>query len=324
MMAYRLTVLFLALLVDRLIGDPTWLWARLPHPVVLFGRAIGFVDRRFNKQNFGRRRSRLTGFIVVFSLLFGTTIVAFMLASFLPILGVAGLLIEAFLVSVMLAQKSLHDHVLAVASGLEEGGLEEGRKAVSMIVGRDPNVLDEAGVSRAAIESLAENFSDGVVAPVFWYIVAGYPGLIGYKMLNTADSMIGHKSEIYLHFGWAAARLDDFANLLPARISALLIAVGAWMAGRKGAAALSTALRDHRIHRSPNAGWPESAMAGALDLRLAGPRIYGDDKVDEPFINSRGRGDASPSDIRAGLRVYGNACGMLAIVAGAAAAFAFL
>jgi adenosylcobinamide-phosphate synthase len=217
-------------------------------------------------------------------------------------------------VAVFLAQKSLGDHVQAVADGLQREGLEGGRRAVAMIVGRDPKTLNEAGVSRAAIESLSENFADGVVAPALWYAIAGLPGILAYKMLNTADSMIGHKNERFLHFGWASARLDDLANWPAARLAAVLIAVAAAL--RLGAASgrrsLSAALRDSGLHRSPNSGWPEAAMAGALDLQLAGPRVYGGMRVSEPMMHAGGRDNAGPADILIGIRVFYAACTVMA------------
>ncbi len=228
----------------------------------------------------------------------------------LAALGLFGTVIEILIVAVLLAQKSLSDHVGAVASGLRKGGLEGGRQAVSMVVGRDPQSLDQPAVCRAAIETLAENFSDGVIAPALSYAVFGLPGLFAYKMLNTADSMIGHKTQRYLHFGWASARLDDLANWPAARLSALLIAGGAWIErGPKAAGrALHVALTDHGLHRSPNSGWPESAMAGAIDVALAGPRIYAGERVQEPLQNAPGRRAIGPSEIVAALAVYGSAC----------------
>ena len=211
---------------------------------------------------------------------------------------------EALILSTLIAQNSLYRHVRRVALALEADGLGAGRDQVAMLVGRQTDALDEAGVSRAAIESLAENYSDGVVAPVFWALALGLPGIIAYKMLNTADSMIGHRTPRHLHFGWAAARLDDAANYIPARIAALLIALAGM--GR-GAGAI---FRDARRHRSPNAGYPEAAMAGALRLKLSGPRIYDAMVEDAPWIGD-GRSDATPADIRAGLRLYVIACVLL-------------
>ncbi|MGF6176868.1 adenosylcobinamide-phosphate synthase CbiB [Ensifer sp. 4252] len=306
-----LLILVAALLLDRLIGDPDWLWSRLPHPVVYFGKAIAFFDGALNRhETLGAGALKIRGALTIGLLLLASVVVGIILHRLFGVMGLLGYLLEAAVVAVFLAQKSLGDHVGRVAEGLRRDGLEGGRTAVSMIVGRDPKTLDAPAVCRAAIESLAENFSDGVVAPAFWYAVAGLPGLLAYKMLNTADSMIGHKSPKYLHFGWASARLDDVANLPAARLSILLIAAGALLRrGRSAAAeAIGVARRDHGLHRSPNSGWPEAAMAGALNLQLAGPRIYGGVKVSEPMINGPGRAVAESEDIDAGVAVFYGAC----------------
>jgi adenosylcobinamide-phosphate synthase len=226
-------------------------------------------------------------------------------------------MLEALIASLFLAQRSLYRHVAAVAGGFRSGGLPEARITVSHIVGRDPASLDTAGVCRASIESLAENFSDGVVAPVFWYLLFGLPGLLAYKALNTADSMIGHLNDRHRAFGWAAARLDDLANLVPARLSALAIAVGAIaVPGSSMIAALRAARRDAGQHRSVNAGWPEAAMAGALGLRLAGPRHYGGVRVEDAWMG-KGRAEATAGDIRRALRLY---CAAGVVTAAAVAA----
>jgi adenosylcobinamide-phosphate synthase len=226
-------------------------------------------------------------------------------------------LIESVLAATLLAQRSLGEHVAAVAEALDQS-VPDGRRAVAKIVGRDPEALDGPAVARAAIESLAENFSDGVVAPAFWLAVAGLPGIALYKAINTADSMIGHLSPRYRAFGWAAARLDDLVNLPAARLTALLIALGAVLTpGASPGNALSTAWRDARSHRSPNAGWPEAAMAGALGLRLAGPRVYGGEPVADAWMG-QGRADATASDIEEALALYRRACLVaMALVAGA-------
>jgi adenosylcobinamide-phosphate synthase len=313
----HLLILFLALLLDRIIGDPDWLWARLPHPVVLFGKAIGFVDRRFNLKRLSAADRRRNGLVSILALLTISIVAGCLLHALLGLLGWLGILVEALLVAVFLAQKSLADHVDAVSLALRGEGLEGGRRAVSRIVGRDPETLDEPAVCRAAIESLAENFSDGVVAPVLWYAIFGLPGLLLYKMLNTADSMIGHKSETYVDFGRASALLDDIANWPAARLSILLIALGAMV--RRGATALGNslriAIRDGGLHRSPNSGRPEAAMAGALDIQLAGPRVYAGETVREPMINGAGRDAATVSDVEAGVAIFNTACTVLAIVA---------
>ena len=313
----RFAVLLLALLLDRLVGDPDWLWRRLPHPVVWFGAAIGFADRHLNLESDTPAQRRLKGRVAI-ALLLALAIAAGAIIHILLFgLGPFGWLVEALIVAVLLAQKSLADHVRAVAVALRVGGLAEGRKAVSMIVGRDPDTLDRPAVARAALESLAENFSDGIVAPALWYAVAGLPGLFAYKMLNTADSMIGHLNDRHRDFGRAAARLDDFANLPASRLSALLIAFGAAVSVSLAAArrSLTTAMRDAGLHRSPNAGWPEAAMAGALGVALAGPRVYGGVRVAEPSLNGSGRRDAGIIDMEMGLTIYSKACIGLALLA---------
>ncbi|NKN37845.1 cobalamin biosynthesis protein [Agrobacterium sp. a22-2] len=301
----QLLTLLLALLLDRLVGDPPWLWKRLPHPVVLFGAAISACDRGLNRAHWSPRRRRFGGVLAIVILLAVSLLLGTVLHRLLGPLGLFGFVLESVIAAIFLAQKSLTDHVSAVAAGLRDGGIAGGRKAVSLIVGRDPETLDEPGVCRAAIESLAENFADGVVAPALWYALLGLPGILAYKMLNTADSMIGHKSDKYRDFGWASARLDDLANWPAARLSALLIAAGAlWSDGRRaGGHSLSVALRDHGLHRSPNSGWPEAAMAGALDIGLAGPRVYAGQRVSEPMMNGAGRRNLGAADIDAAVRV---------------------
>jgi adenosylcobinamide-phosphate synthase len=299
-----LAILALALALDAALGEA--LFRRLPHPVALIGRAVAALETRLNVQGLDAGASRLRGALAVAAVVGVPTAMGLMLA-FLLNAGPLPWLVEAFAVSVLLAGRSLYDHVRAVAVALETGGLDAGRAAVAHIVGRDPQSLDGHGVARAAIESLAENFSDGVVAPAFWYALFGLPGIFAYKAVNTLDSMIGHKTPRYLHFGMAAARLDDAANLIPARLSGLLIALGArWRIG----AALKSMFRDARKHRSPNAGWPEAAMAGALGLKLAGPRKYQDETVDAPYIGP-GAPDATEADIRRSLELYLNACALV-------------
>lgn len=310
----HLLILLAAIGLDRIVGDPPWLWQRVPHPVVIFGKGIDLFEKRLNTGAFTPEGRRLNGVFIILALLALTILVGMLLSMIFHHLGFLGMILEIIVVAVFLAQKSLGDHVQAVADGLLRNGLEGGRQAVAMIVGRDPKTLNESGVSRAAIESLSENFADGVVAPVFWYLIAGLPGILAYKMLNTADSMIGHKNERFLQFGWASARLDDLANWPAARLSAGFIAVAALLrlgagAGRRS---LSAALRDSGLHRSPNSGWPEAAMAGALDLQLAGPRVYGGIRVSEPMMHAAGRADAGPQDILSGIRVFYTACSVMA------------
>lgn len=294
-----LTILLFALLLDRIVGDPDWLWRHIPHPVVVFGKAIGWADKRFNDV----RRADITrekyGFATIAALVMASAVMGWLLSALFAAAGAIGTVSEIVLVAVFLAQKSLAQHVAAVANGLRSDGLAGGRRAVAMIVGRDPNSLDNSGVCRAAIESLAENASDGVVAPAFWYAVFGLPGLLAYKMINTADSMIGHMTPRHRAFGRASAKLDDWANWLPARLTAGLIALVGLLPGarRKTIDIVDVVMQDAQLHRSPNAGWPESAMAATLDIALGGPRIYADDVADEPFMNDAGRKQLAGVDI---------------------------
>lgn len=309
-------ILCLALVFDAVIGDPPALWNRLPHPVVLFGTLIGWGENRWNRPGAGEMSRRRWGTVLVILLLLISAVTGWLLHRVLSFVSY-GWLLEAAVASIFLAQRSLHDHVAAVARAFEVDGLPGARRAVSMIVGRDPEQLDEGGVSRAAIETAAENFSDGVVAPAFWYLLAGLPGLLAYKALNTADSMIGHKNERYLMFGWASARLDDLANLIPARFSAMLIWAAAFVVpGANARSSVRATLRDARKHRSPNAGWPEAAMAGALGLRLAGPRVYGGKIVHDAWMGGAAGANAGPEDIRRALVLFRLACGALILFAG--------
>lgn len=300
--------LLLALAIDALIGDPEAISRRKLHPVQLIGRVIAWADARFNLDSDTPGRRRDHGVWTVIGLTAGALLLGWAVQSLLLALPLGSLWL-GLAMSTLIAQRSLYDHVAAVASGLEIGGLGGGRLAVSRIVGRDPEALDQAGVSRAAIESLAENFSDGVVAPVFWAALFGLPGLIAYKAINTADSMIGHKTPRHQHFGWAAARLDDLVNFVPARLAGLLVCVAALLlSGADALAGWAAMRRDARHHRSPNAGWPEAAFAGALGLAIAGPRSYHGKQVDEPFMGQGGRPHAAAPDIRKALRLFVRAC----------------
>jgi len=315
---------FLALLIEAVAGYPQALVTRIGHPVTWIGALIARAETAWNEGHLSFARARLRGVLALATVLLVTVSAAFLIDHALDLVlpAFAALAVEAVLASTLLAGRSLDDHVTDVAEGLETRGLKGGRQAVARIVGRDPETLDEAGVSRAAIESLAENFSDGVVAPLFWMIVGGLPGCALYKAINTADSMIGHKSERYLAFGWAAARLDDLVNLPASRLSALwLVAAARFMPGADWRKAALSALTDAPRHRSPNAGWPEAAMAGALGLALAGPRSYGGKRVDDAWMGD-GRREATAADIHRALRLYriayllqAAAVGVLAVVA---------
>ena len=309
------TLAFLALLIELMLGYPDWLVRSIGHPVTWMGRLIEALDHKLNHEKDSPTRRRAAGAIAVVALIAVAGVVAYALEHNLPRLPF-GLLVLAVLASTLLAQRSLYAHVARVAVALEQDGLEAGRKAVAQIVGRDPEALDESGVARAAIESLAENFSDGVVAPAFWMSVAGLPGAAIYKAINTADSMIGHRTPRHADFGIAAARLDDLVNLPASRLAAVLIVAAAWFADRTSAAnAWRAVQRDAPHHRSPNAGYPEAAMGGALGLALAGPRRYGGVLVDDAMMGD-GQRDANAADIRAALALYRSADALLIALAG--------
>lgn len=306
-------ILLAALILDWFLGEPEVIWSRVPHPVVLFGNAVGFMDRTLNLATDEPSRQYRKGALAICLLLVIAYLSAEIMSWLLEFAGPLAVFFECAIVFVLLAQRSLYDHVKAVAEGLRQDGIAGGRQAVGLIVGRNPEFLDEKGICRASIETLAENFSDGVVAPAFWYAVFGLPGLFVYKMINTADSMIAYKSDKYLHFGRVAAQIDDLANWLPARISVVLIALGAMFAGGQKSAknAILTALKDAGLHRSPNAGWPEAAMAGAMDIALGGPRKYAHESVAQAYINGSGKRDLSARDIEISLRFFKTACFVL-------------
>jgi adenosylcobinamide-phosphate synthase len=296
------------LLVEALVGYPDWLMQSIGHPVTWTGRLIGFLDDTLNRDPMsraGRRAAGIGSLVIVVTVTGG---IAYVVERGLLPLGVA---FAALTASTLLAQRSLHSHVERVATALEQEGLTAGRKAVSHIVGRDVQALDEAAVARAAIESLAENFSDGVVAPALWLAIGGLAGAAVYKAINTADSMIGHRTARHEAFGWAAARLDDVVNLPASRLSALLIIAAAATTSRSAAAqAWRAVVHDAPRHRSPNAGYPEAAMAGALDLALAGPRSYAGVEI-EDAIMGHGRRVAVAADIRKALTLFRRADAML-------------
>ena len=300
-------IVIAALAFDALIGDPDWLWRRPGHPVAWIGALIGVLDRGLNREDRSQQQRKTAGIAGTAVMVVLSAAVGVLVQTTVQQLPMGNLAV-ALIASIFIAQRSLYQHVARVRSAFAEGGLAGARKAVAMIVGRDPEQLDQAGICRAAIESCAENFSDGVVAPVFWLALLGLPGLIAYKTINTADSMIGHRSERYESFGWAAARLDDLVNLVPARLSALLLASVAPIAGGAVSTSLRVVRRDASKHRSPNAGWPESAMAGALGVALAGPRRYATHMVDDPFLNDEATSQVVPDDIGRALDLYAAAC----------------
>ncbi len=278
--------LVIAMLLDAVFGEPRMLWDRLPHPAVLMGRLVAFLDRTLNTGQ--DRKSK--GVLALSLLCFTAAVIGSLLSQF-------GWVIEIIVAAILLAQKSLVDHVRAVATGLRTS-IEEGQFAVSMIVSRDTKDMNEAQVARSAIESAAENFSDGVIAPAFWFLVGGLPAMLVYKFVNTADSMIGYKTEKYLEFGWASARIDDLLNWIPARLSMLLIVVFA-----KRSVNFRAIISEAKRHKSPNAGWPEAAMARAINVALAGPRSYDGQLQQLPWVNETGRQTITADDVDAAVRI---------------------
>lgn len=304
-------VALVALLVELAAGYPRWFLDRVGHPVVWQGWLIDRLERWLNPMHRPAWKRRAGGVLALLVLLAVSVVSGLMLHGLLST-GVVGVVVLGVLGSSLVAQRSLHRHVADVADALERDGLAAGRRAVSRIVGRDPEQLDEAGVSRAAVESLAENFADGVVAPVLWLGVGGLAGGIAYKAVNTADSMIGHRTQRFAAFGWAAARLDDLVNLPASRLAGLLlVTAAAILPGASSAGAWRAMWRDAPGHRSPNAGWPEAAMAGALGFALAGPRVYGGVPTDDGIMGLGGRRELTAADIRRALKLYRLADGLL-------------
>lgn len=287
-----------AMTIETMVGWPKPLYERIGHPVTWLGRLIAAIEAKWNLSADSAARRRAWGagasvLVIILAVAVGAAVQALLPS------GWASVLMLGFLAWPLVALRSMYDHVVAVAEPLAAGDLISAREAVSMIVGRDPSQLDTSGVARAAIESLAENTSDGVVAPIFWGALFGLPGIVGYKAINTLDSMIGHRTERHEAFGWAAARIDDVANFFPARLTGALFA----LVSDRPVESLRCMMRDAHKHRSPNAGWPESAMAAGIGVRLSGPRVYDKHTVDEPWLNGEAR-DPVAGDVGAALKVY--------------------
>lgn len=308
----------LALAVDGLLGWPAGIYARIGHPVTWIGRAVNACDRKLNRDTDGPALRRLAGILTLIAVTALAATPAYLITLILPE-GVTGMILTALLGWPLIAARSLYDHVIAVAKPLSAGDTSAARQAVSMIVGRDPAQLDPPAIARAALESLAENTSDGIVAPIFWGALLGLPGIAAYKAINTLDSMIGHRTPRFTDFGWASARFDDLVNLAPARLTGLLFAAvsGRWEAS------FACMRADAAKHRSPNAGWPEAAMAGALNVRLSGPRVYADRTASEPWVNAAAP-DPSAQTLTEGLTLYrqsmlalGVGLGLIAVLVGA-------
>jgi adenosylcobinamide-phosphate synthase len=297
-----LILLILAIILDTYLGDMNRLFRVIKHPIVVIGNAITFFDNKLNREKRSNIERRVRGGITVLIMVSATGFIG-VAVTWLSVHHPMGWVIELLLISILLAGRSLYDHVKTVAMALTEG-LEPGRRAVSHIVGRDPAHLDQHGVARASIESLAENLCDGVIAPVFWYLLLGFPGLLVYKTVNTMDSMIGYKNTKYRAFGMVAARLDDALNFIPARLTGLFLILAAFFAPTASPAkAFRAMMRDSGKHKSMNAGWPEAAMAGALNIALAGPRRYSNTVVDDPWMGD-GSAKVTMQDIERALYMY--------------------
>ena len=312
----RVLILIAACGTEAVLAYPAIVFGAIGHPVSWIGAAISALESRLNRSDYSAAMRRAAGVMTVLLLVaiaLGVGLALEMAARTVPFLG---FVLAVLIVAALIAAGSLDQHVRAVAAALRNDGLAGGRQSIAKIVGRDPEVLDHAAICRAAIESLAENASDGVTAPALWYLIGGLPGMIAYKAINTADSMIGHLSERYRAFGWAAARLDDLVNLPASRLTGLMfIAAASVVPGASASSAWQAFWRDARLHRSPNAGWPEAAMAGALRLRLAGPRLYDGVTVDDRWMGD-GRTEANVGDIDRALAIYRTAfAGTLMIVA---------
>lgn len=290
--------LVLAMLLDATLGEPSWLWSRIPHPAVIMGRMITWLDDTLNTGAFLRTK----GLVLVMLLVAAALLLGWGLTQIGPIA-------EILCAAILIAQRSLVEHVSAVANALRRS-LTEGRQTVAHIVSRDCSDMTTSQVTRAAVESASENLSDGVIAPLFWFAIAGLPGLLTYKIINTADSMIGYRTARYVEFGWASARLDDLLNLIPARLTGLIIAA---LSGQMREWSAITA--DARSHRSPNAGWPEAAMARALNIALAGPRSYDGKMQQLAWVNGKARQDIGPDDIDSAVNMLWKTWGLTLIVA---------
>ena len=290
-------LLLFAMLLDAVFGEPKWIWTRLPHPAVLMGNLIKWCDTHYNHGQSAKRN----GVVTLIALVLGAAVLGYVISLF-------GGFLTIIITAILLAQKSLVHHVKAVASGLRMS-LSEGRQQVAMIVGRDTKNMDQAAVARGAIESGAENLSDGVIAPIFWFLIGGLPALMVYKIVNTADSMIGYRTERHEDFGWASARFDDLLNFIPARITAALIALPAGVHGQ-----WRDIIADAKLHRSPNAGWPEAAMARAINVALSGPRAYEGQMQNFPLVHPTGSFIAGSADIDAACLILWKAWGFAVII----------
>lgn len=287
----------LAWLIETCVGWPEGLFKRIKHPVVWLAIPIQWFDCHLNISTYSHVTRYVLGCVSTLLTVITTTLIALAISLLLPNTH-WGFFIEAAIASSLIASRSLYSHVENVLPHLIQKDIEQARKSVSMIVGRDPNQLNETAITRASIESLAENTSDGVIAPLFWGAIFGLPGIVAYKTINTFDSMIAHRSNKYLAYGGFAARLDDVANIIPARLTGFIFAFSSLKSR-----SFKVMFKDAPKHRSPNAGWPEAAIAGALNIRLSGPRTYNNQTNNEPWLNEKAE-DPSPRHLKQGLSLY--------------------
>ena len=273
---FAILPLLIGWLLDLLLGDPIW----LPHPVVWFGKAIAACEHKLNRGNFRKAKGAFVA-IVLIALVFALS--WFLRRLLLPLPSYLLLILDAIIIFYCLAGTTLSREVREVFLALDRS-LDEGRKQVARIVGRDTSELSAQEVRTAALETLAENLSDGVIAPLFWLAILGTPGMLAYKMVNTLDSMIGYKTERYKAFGCWAAHIDDIANYIPARLTAFLMILATGELGRLG-----FVWKNGRNHASPNSGYPEAALAGILNCRFGGPHYYFGELFDKPFIGENDR-----------------------------------
>lgn len=304
-MANEPLLLFFMIILDGITGEPAWIYRRIPHPVVLMGKLLSILEKTFNRASNMAVKGRMLGTLCLMLYLVLICAVAHLIERTLYyyIGGLYADIILILLASTLLAARSLHDHVQEVFVHLEKNHHDDAQTSLAKIVGRDVTKLDQAGMNRAVIETSAENFSDGFMAPCFWFLVLGFPGLVLYKAINTADSMIGHKNDRYLHFGWAAARLDDLANYIPARLTAAIFLICGLIKNRRSIITNIKTCQQHASqHLSINAGWPECAMASILNVKLGGPRTYGDQKIAGVWLGI-GRERARLHDVKEALKM---------------------
>ena len=296
-------VIIIAVLVDAYAGDEHLLWRKVPHPIIYIGRYINFLDIEFNRKEFSDKSKFFNGFLVIFISVIGLYFLTRILEDLL-LNNTFGYIILGFLVSILLSGKSLFSHVKSIYDDLMRDDIQSAKSNLSKIVSRDVDKLDESSITRGSIESLSENFCDGYISPIFWFLVLGFPGVVIYKFISTADSMIGYKNEKYIKFGKCAAKIDDIMNFVPARISSLFIVLATYLLKENWKSAIQITKIDAKKSSSPNSGWPESSMAGALDIALGGSNYYENKFVNSEWINASAAKEIDSDHIIRALWIY--------------------